>query len=209
MIEKPRTRVSLADTSQSAATWAQREFLTDEWRDAIRRADILLVPTEGILDQPDLRFFPSATSELFDFFREHAPADAAVEICTTDEDFKEVTRQADLLYIADFIIKSIAIPIFVNLVAEYVKKRMEKRAPTTTIITNITVHETKTDHSVQVHYEGLAADLNEALLDAARRAQLPAPSTDASKLNDRTQPRSDQAVPKKLSSSRRRRSRRR
>lgn len=210
MHNPPRVRVRVKETTESAATWAEREFLTDEWRDAVRRADILLVPTEGILDQPDLRFFPAATSELFDFFRDRAGHDAAVEICTTDEDFKEVTRQADILFIASFVVTSIAAPLFVNLVTEYVKKRMEKREKSTTIITSVTVHDAKTGRSVHVHYEGPTSEFSTAILDAARQAQLPPVDVTPSPLPDeRTQPRTDKAVSQKLSPPRRRRSRRR
>jgi hypothetical protein len=199
----------VTETSESATTWAEREFLTDEWRDAVRRADILLVPTEGILDQPDLRFFPAATSELFAFLRDHAGNDVAIEICTTDDDFKEVTRQADILYIAGFVVTSIAAPLFVNLVTEYVKKRMEKREKSTTIITSVTVHDAKTGRSVGVHYEGPTSEFSTAILDAARQAQLPSVDVTLSLPDERTQPRSNRTAPQKLSPSRRRRLRRR
>jgi len=209
MSDKPRVRTHLTETLESAATWAEREFLTAEWRDSVRRADILLVPTEGILNRPDLRFFPAATSELFDFLRAQASSDVSVEICTTDVDYKEVTRQADLLYIASFVITSLAAPVFVNLVTEYVKKRMEKREPTTTIVTSVTVHESRTGRSVHVYYEGPTSEFSNAILDAARRAQLPNTDADLPITYDRTQPRSDQTLPKKLPPPRRRKSRRR
>jgi hypothetical protein len=145
--------------------------VSEEVRQRVASADVLLVPTEGYADREDLRFFPAGTVEFFDFLRSRVLEGVTVEVCSDDDDYKEVTRHADVLYLPDMLVMGIFAPLLVGLVIEYVKMKMARHEESTTVKTSLTVHDASSGRSMRLDYDGPAAALKETVLAGIQHLQ--------------------------------------
>jgi hypothetical protein len=83
-----------------------------------------------------------------------------VDICITDEEYKELVLHSDLLTLPDFIILYVAAPVLAALLAEYLMKKLGSRQDKTTVKTRITLTDKEGKRSVKVSYEGNATDFD-------------------------------------------------
>ena len=83
-------------------------------------ADCLLVPEP--VPGRDTRGFPEHTDKLLDYLRSQAPQGATIEVCSTDENYKEVARHDASVALGVFIVTHLFFPVFVNLVSSYLQR---------------------------------------------------------------------------------------
>jgi len=153
---------NISDTIES---WAKRSYIESELRERILNSNVLLVPGEGYVDS-DALFFPEGTEQLVEFLRENSPPDVPLEICVEDKDYKELSRYADVVFLASFIVYKIAAPIVVSLVAGYLKERLGSKEKGTIAKWSLTVEDKETGQSTQLSYEGPAEKLKEQMQEA-------------------------------------------
>jgi hypothetical protein len=103
-----------------------RPWVDSALRDSLRVADVVFVPWEKFreVDEP---LFPSGTAELFQALRVHAP-NLRSEIAVSDEAYSEVALHADVVFLPTLLLSSVAVPIVVNLVSEWLSERLLERA---------------------------------------------------------------------------------
>jgi hypothetical protein len=159
---------TISATAESAQYWAAKPFVTDALRSQVAAADILLVPNEGYQER-DIRFFPSGTTQFFDYLRRSVPPDVVVEACIEDSDYREVARHADELYIAWTVVKLFAAPLFVNLLAEYIKRKFGKKTADVTLKTSIAFHDDTSGKTLRLDYDGPADAFEETALATLRQ----------------------------------------
>jgi hypothetical protein len=171
-------KTTVQPTDQGYEYWRTRPYLSDETRDAVKNAPVLIVPTEGFREQ-DIRVFPVQTEELFHFLREKMPPEATVEIVINDKDYKELALHGALLIVGSIVAGGatlFAIPVLVNVVSEYINRRLftENEQKTTDVRWELTVVDgTK---ATKLTYEGPAIDFRTEMLTAI--AQLPSSQTE-------------------------------
>jgi hypothetical protein len=144
------------ETSQTFDYWLNRPYISGDLKQHLRAANVLLVPREGYLDNA-VPLFPNTTEEIFSFLKEHSNQGIATDICIADEDYQELTLHDALVVLGTFVVTSLVAPLFVNLVAEYIKKKWQRREDTTRIKVEMIVVEQNGD-AKKFLYEGSAAD---------------------------------------------------
>jgi hypothetical protein len=163
----------LETSQESIQSWANRPYISDALREQLLKANVLLVPTEGFRERADL-VFPQGTEELFQFLRESPRENITVDICIEDKDYKELMLHADLLIIiASFMATSIVAPVVVDLIAEYIKRRLGSRETETIVRSELSVYDEKTGRSVRLSFEGPASAYHDTMTTAIQKMNKP------------------------------------
>jgi len=111
---------TITDSHESFETWLSKDFVTDELKQLVSSASILIVPFENLRDTPNPLLFPVGTEEILRFFKEKLPKDQLIDICITDEDYQEFAFYSDYKRLGNFVVKAVAIPVFVAILSAYV-----------------------------------------------------------------------------------------
>lgn len=165
-MEPDQPMLVVQDSQESIQTWTSRSYISDELREQLSKANVLVVPNEGYGDRADLVYFPGGTEELFHFLRESVQENLFVGICIEDEDYKELVLHVDLVIIAGFVVTSLVAPLAVDLIAEYIKRRVGKREAETEVRSKLTVCDEITGRSVHFSYEGPASEYRDVMVNA-------------------------------------------
>lgn len=113
----------IRDSEENFETWISKDFVSDSLRDKLKKADILIVPIESLNDR-NIPLFPQGTENLFVFLNKNLPENLNVDICIEDNDYKELTLHFDLVTIASFVVKSMALPFLINLLSNYIYQKI-------------------------------------------------------------------------------------
>ncbi len=148
--------VVITDSSENFDTWINREYISEELKNNLRKASILLVPTEGFRER-NIPVFPVKSEELFTYIKNTLPSDCKVDICIRDEDYKELALHADSVILADLVVTAIVFPILVNIVGEYIKQKILKYTEKRRVRFSITVVD-EGGKSKNLTYEGNVED---------------------------------------------------
>jgi len=160
------------ESSETIESWSRRSYIGQELQAKLAKADALIVPNEGYGEKGDIHYFPEGTEHLISFLQRNNHGDQHIDICIEDSDYKELAQHYDLLIIAGAIAKAVCAPIFVNLVSEYIKKRLGSRTNDTTLKTSLTISDAKEGKSVSFTYEGPASTYEKVMLGAIKDAGL-------------------------------------
>lgn len=183
--------LDISDSNETFETWLSKEFVTDELRQIIKDASILIVPAENLRENVSL-VFPVGTEEILRYFNDKLPSETSVDICITDELYQEYAFYSDYKRLGNFVVKNVAIPVFVTILSAYVydkyikednsKPQIEIKDESTNITINnnistlsdkkylepthikfsVTVIDS-TGKSKEISYEGPASDVDTAL----------------------------------------------
>ena len=162
-------------------SWIHRPYIAADFCPKLRKADILVTPTEWYQNTPG-PVFPVDTPDLFQYLQEHAPRGIGVEICAPEDDYREFAMYSALVIVGGFIVTGVAAPILVNLVSEYLKRRLGSRASSTEVKTEVVVRDERGTASVRLRYKGPVDEFQKRMteaLDSAKRTvpgHLPASS---------------------------------
>jgi hypothetical protein len=161
------TTSMFVDTDKDFRYWSSVAGLSGETRANILRADIVVVPYEGFRDHPG-PLFPAGTAELFQFLKDNLPSGNEAELAVEDEDFRELSLHYDLVTIASCVVKAVAEPIVVKLMADWIAKRLGNRLNSSEVRASLTIVHTDGDQSksVQFSYDGPAATFETVVKDA-------------------------------------------
>ncbi|MDI9872598.1 hypothetical protein [Flectobacillus roseus] len=112
--------LTITDTADNFESWLNKEFVTDELRKLISDASILIVPFENLRDTPNPLLFPIGTEEILRYFKEKLPSEQLIDICITDEDYQEFAFYSNYKRLGNFMVKAVAVPMFVTILSAYV-----------------------------------------------------------------------------------------
>jgi hypothetical protein len=122
MIEE-RDVFEIQPSDASFETWSNTPFIDEGLRNNIRNSAILLVPTVGFR-QKDIPTFPTLTEDIFHYLQEHIPMEFPVEICISDENFNMLALHSDYKRLGNFLVLSVALPIFLGVFSNYISSRI-------------------------------------------------------------------------------------
>lgn len=112
--------LTITDSNESFETWLSKDFVTNELKQLVSNASILIVPFENLRDTPNPLLFPIGTEEILRFFKEKLPEGQLIDICITDEDYQEFAFYSDYKRLGNFVVKAVAVPVFVAILSAYV-----------------------------------------------------------------------------------------
>lgn len=156
--------LKINDATRSREEWMEIAGLSEDLRQNVMAADVLIVPSM-IQDQP--KAFMVGTMDLYAILKKNMGD--KMEICIADEDYEEIELNSRTLRLGRFVVVSVTLPLFLNLVGNYIYDRLtepdpvvnevaapEFRQPATVSFT-ITVEDTL-GKKKEFQYEGPAAD---------------------------------------------------
>lgn len=117
--------LTIKDTDETFESWVNKDFIPDSLRPDLLRASILLVPTIGFREENELTF-PVLTEDILNYFKEKLPNDIVAEICIDDAQYLELALHSDYKRIGNFVVKSIAVPIFATILSAYIYDKYVK-----------------------------------------------------------------------------------
>ncbi|MNY04622.1 hypothetical protein D3C86_1373090 [compost metagenome] len=155
--------LSISLDRETLETWRTQEWLPAVVREQITRADVLLVP------DPDFRglgpAFAPDTGSIYSFLKKTDP-NLPVVIASDPYDYREYVLHSVLLDIGIFIVSSIAAPVLVNLVSEYLKgARSSGSDPEVRF--NLKVDQAD-GSSIHISYAGPASSFDEHVMPALK-----------------------------------------
>jgi hypothetical protein len=157
----------IGNTEESIQNWASRSFISPELREQLLAVDFLLVPEESYLKTASPHF-PEGTEEFFQFLRIASNGKLSFDICIEEEDYQELVLHHDLLTIASVFTFSFAAPLAVNLIAEFIKRRVGKRLEEIRVKSSLTIQDQSSGRIIKFKYDGPASLYEDALLNALK-----------------------------------------
>lgn len=112
--------LDITEVNENFETWISQPFISENIKEELRKAQILLIPTIGFRDHT-LPTFPVGTEGTLAFLKKNLPNDINVDICINDEDYTELGLYSNWKIIGTFIVGSLVAPIFVNVLSELIK----------------------------------------------------------------------------------------
>lgn len=114
--------LNITDSKETFDYWLNKRYIDEELRKNLRSASILIVPFEnlGSCRQP---LFPIGTDLILQYLQRSlsgSEAKCSVDICISDNDFQTFEFNSRYRNIGKFIILSVAIPAFTNILSSYV-----------------------------------------------------------------------------------------
>jgi len=132
-------------TDEGFDFWKNKDFLSEETKKELENVSILILPLVDFRENIGPTF-PLSTEHLFKFFSEKLPEGTSIEVCIDEEDYTEVALHSDLKNIGKFLVKDIALPIFLTILTAYMESKFkdkEDNGPDITIINQISAPEIK------------------------------------------------------------------
>lgn len=128
-----------------------KSYFPKEYKDELKKANLLLIPYEKFktFESP---VFPEETMEFYKFIKNYDNNKLIGDICISDENYIELELHADLLNIANMIVESVALPVTLGLITNYLDRKIQERKTDFKVKVNITVVDG--DKSKSISYEG-------------------------------------------------------
>jgi hypothetical protein len=144
--------VELGEAELTRIAIEQSKWIDAELAKSIQQAGIIIVPWERFrgVEAP---LFPVGTSELFHSLIETVPSGVGVELAATDEHYSEVALHADLVVLPTLLVSAVVVPVVVNLISEWLKKRLLERAKEADVKFEMIVEESD-GRTKSLRYEG-------------------------------------------------------
>jgi len=160
-------------------------FVTDEIKDDIEKANVLLIPFTGFRGE-NIYSFPEETDDFLYYLKDNADSSLRPDIAITDNDYALLGLHSAVVTVATILVQSIVLPVIVNLISDYLKKRAERANRGSNELSaevNIIVEEDGV--SKQISYKGPVDGVKEALNTVAQN--IFEDSDNSSKVTDKTQ----------------------
>ena len=166
--------LEIKDSTRNREEWMEMTRLPEELKANVMAADVLIVPSM-MPAQP--KAFMTGTMDMYAVLR--AQMGDKVEICIADEDYEEIELNSKTLRLGSFVVASVVLPLFLDLVGNYIYDRLtepdsvvkevdvpEFQQPATVSFT-IEV-EDSVGKKKEFQYEGPAADYKEVAAEIER-----------------------------------------
>ena len=112
------------DATRSREEWMEIAGLPEDLKSNVMAADVLIVPSM-IRDQP--KAFMVGTMNLYAILKAHLSD--RMEICIADEDYEEIELNSRTLRLGSFVVRSVALPLFLNIIGNYIYDRIMEPEP--------------------------------------------------------------------------------
>ncbi|HHT03506.1 MAG TPA: hypothetical protein GX005_04200 [Bacteroidales bacterium] len=140
--------LTITNTTETFENWLEKDFVDEKLRETLSKASILILPFENLRDTKNPLMFPIGTEDILRYFKEKLPDEQLIDICISDELYQEFAFYSDYKRLGNYIVKSVAVPIFVGVMYTYVYDKFIKEdntKPQIEIIDNST-HITVNNH---------------------------------------------------------------
>ena len=152
--------ITFFESKDNFETWIDRRYISKSLKRELKKANVLIVPTEGFRDESIIAF-PVKTDELFRFMTKRAPEGVIVDLCIEDDDYKELGLHGADIWLGTFFIKNVVLPIFCSIVAAYIYDKAKENKVSKVSLKFIV--EKKDGTTTSVSYDGKVENLEKAM----------------------------------------------
>ena len=111
--------LKITDATENFRTWLEKSYIDIELKNELSNTSILIVPFENLRDSIG-PVFPTGTDYLLQYFQKRLPQEISIDICISDSDYQTFEFNNHYRRIGKFVIKSVAIPVFVSIISSYI-----------------------------------------------------------------------------------------
>lgn len=155
--------VEIEDISLNFDEVYTKQYIPTDHLDDIKKANVLLLPNENFKGNKGY-FFPECTEEVYQYLKENENDDINFDICSSDEDYKEIELHADVINIPLIIAQWIVIPTLTNMLASYLYDKIKNTfSDSKDVNTNINIIVEKKGKSKMIKYDGSIENFEKAM----------------------------------------------
>ena len=158
----------VTESSESFELFRSQSFISDELRNQLCFADILVVPQLKHRDYIS-PCFPMYTEEFVHFLKSSAPENVIVDICIEDEDFRILELRDDTLDLAHIIVNEIGIPVIVDSIRLFLAYILGSSLTKTGLRLKLTVDSSESGETVNIEYDGPASAYDSTVGETLRQ----------------------------------------
>jgi hypothetical protein len=147
------SNISLRSATESAD-------LTSGRKSELRTVDILALPTKNYHNKGMDSFF-SGARDFYMYCKANAP-DYAFDFCIEKTKYLEIDLNSIELFLGTFLISSVIIPIFVNLLSNYLSSKLIHNDDKITI--NIIINNVSNNNSAEISFRGTRIEFDNKVL---------------------------------------------
>ena len=182
--------LTITNTNETFESWLDKEYVDDNLKSTLSKASILIVPFENLRETSNPYLFPIGTEDILRFFNENLSQEQLIDICISDEFYQEFAFYSDYKRLGNFIVKAVAVPVFVGIMSAYVYERFIKdddSKPKIEIIdksTNITINNEISTLTNKKYLEPTHVKFSVIVVDSAgssKKISFEGPATDIDK----------------------------
>jgi hypothetical protein len=140
------------NSNENFDTWTSRDFVSEELRESLKLASILIIPTIGFrrVNEPT---FPIGTEEFLQYFYDKLDSRFTIDVCINDDQYQELALYSNYRRYGNFLVKSAALTIFLNLLSSYIYEKAfsedESKPPIQIVNVDNSVHQTNVNSTVE------------------------------------------------------------
>jgi|SRR5581483_7235245 len=167
-MNEPSETARITTDSRGRAYWASRPYALAV-AEEVKHADIVILPQEREKDGGEPAF-PVGTEELLLFLRDSLPNGTTVDVAVVEDEYRELALHGALLIVGAFLTTAIAVPILVNVVSEYIKKKIWRESSDQVRVKILVERRPGDLETVAIEYEGPSKAFAEAMTGALAKA---------------------------------------
>lgn len=158
------SKLEIEDVTVTFKDIYEKPYFPQEHADEIRQANALIIPYDEGFRDSETPLFPEQSGEFYRFVREASQGtDVIFDICTSDEQFKELELHTDLITIPTMILTAVILPIVTGIITNYLSDKVKSRRSDLKVKVNLIVESNGV--SKKIAYEG-DADKFESTINA-------------------------------------------
>ena len=111
--------LNITETQETFESFISKSFLSEETKLILANAQIVLTPFEELREKTP-PVFPNGTEHLIRFFQERLPSNMVIDVAINTEEYQEFQFNNNYKRLGNFVVKQIAVPVFVSVFAAFV-----------------------------------------------------------------------------------------
>lgn len=161
--EIEENQLIITDSEMNFSMIYEKPYVPQEYINDIKKANILLIPTENS-DRYEHPIFPELTLEFLDYVKENTPDDIITDIAISDDDFNRLELHSAAVTVATIIVTYGILPIVTGIIAAYLYdklKQLHRKEDELSAEVNIIVQNGK--KSKRISYKGPVKGIKDTL----------------------------------------------
>jgi hypothetical protein len=134
--------------------------LSEERIEELKNIEILALPSKNYCSENGKSFY-GATREFYMYCQEKEPGQT-IDFCTEKAQYLEIDLNSVELFLGTFLISSIIVPVFVNLISEFIKNKLTHNDDKITI--NIIINDNRQNNSIAINFRGTKEDFDHKVI---------------------------------------------
>ena len=111
----------ILNNNETKQYWINQSFISEDLRNRLKDADVLIIPEYW--RGSENKGFYSGTQPFYEYVKEHNK-DINIQFCIEEKDYSILQLQSATFWIGKFIVESVALPLFISMLGEYLYNQL-------------------------------------------------------------------------------------